>query len=83
MVTIKLEETEILGVVPSHEVEGSGTAVVTLILNVEDEGLWYDVQEWVDGNLYCDAVYSSMKEAFEVYDASVRYYQLQVEYFEG
>ena len=43
METIKLEETEILGVVLSHEVDSSGTAVITLTLNVEDEWLWYEV----------------------------------------
>lgn len=83
MEVIKLEETEILGAVPSHEVEGSGIAVVTLILNVDDEGVWYDVQEWMDGKLCCATVYSSLQEALEEYDSSVRYYQLQVEYFEG
>lgn len=82
METIKLEETEILGAVPSHEVEGSGIVVVTLILNV-DEGVWYDVQEWRDGKLHCVTVYSSLKEAFEEYGSSVRYYQQQAEYFEG
>lgn len=42
METIKLEETEIYGAVLSREVGGSGTAVVTLTLNVDDEGVWYD-----------------------------------------
>ena len=82
METIKLEETEILGAVPSHEVAGSGIAVVTLILNVDEGMVWYDIQEWMDGKLHCATVYSSLKEALAEYDSSVRYYQLQAEYFE-
>lgn len=81
MVTIKLEETEILGVMLSHEVEGSGIAVVTLTLNVDVDGVWYDVQKCIDGKLRCATVYSSLTEALEEYDSSVRYYQQQAEYF--
>lgn len=82
MGTIKLEESEILGAVPSHEVEGSGIAVVMLIFNVDEGRVWYDVQEWMDGKLHCATAYSSLKEAFEEYESSVRYYQQQAEYFE-
>lgn len=80
MGTIKLEETEISGAVLSREVDGSGTAVVTLTLNADDEGVRYDVQEWMDGKLHCATAYSSLKEAFEEYESSVRYYQ-QAEHF--
>lgn len=80
MVTIKLEETEIPGAVLSRKVDDSGTAVVTLNLNVEDGELWYDVQEWMDGKPLA-TVYSSLKEALEEYDSVVRYFQLQAERF--
>lgn len=59
-----IKEAEILGVVLPHEVEGSGTAVVTLILNV-DGPVWYSVQEWMDGMLHCGS--------------SVRYYHQKTE----
>lgn len=80
METIKLEETEIPGAVLSRNVDGSGTAVVTLTLTVDDEGVRYCVQEWMDGK-HLATVYSSLKEAIEEYASSVRYYQLQAEYF--
>ena len=79
METIKLEET---GAVLSREVDGSGTAVATLAVNVDDEGVWYGAQEWMDGKHWA-TVYSSLKEAIEEYDSSVRYYQSQAEYFEA
>lgn len=80
MLTIKLEEAVIPGAVLSRKVDDSGTAVVTLSVNI-DEGVWYDVQEWMDGDHWATA-YSSLEEAIAEYKSSVRYYQIQAEYFE-